>query len=89
MASGHRRARRLAAVGSLLLATGCDPIINVYGSFFPAWVVCLLSGVVGTILLRLVFAATRLEDGFAPLILVYPSLMFLIACITWLALFRI
>jgi hypothetical protein len=88
MTSGRRRVRPLAAAGSLLLATGCDPILNLYGSFFPAWIVCLLTGVVLAVVLRFVFAATGLEEGFAPLLLVYPALAFLIACLTWLVLFR-
>lgn len=88
MTSGPPRSRRLAVAGALLLATGCDPILNLYGSFFPAWIVCLLAGVVLAILLRFVFAATGLEEGFAPLLLVYPALAFLIACLTWLLLFR-
>jgi hypothetical protein len=26
--------------------TGCDPVLDVFGSFFPAWVVCMTVGVV-------------------------------------------
>ena len=88
MVPGHPRVRRFAAIAPLLMATACDPIINVYGSFFPAWVLCLLTGVVGAVLLRFVFAPMGLEEGFAPLILVYPALAFVIACVTWLVLFR-
>jgi hypothetical protein len=89
MVHGLPRARRLAAVGPLVLATACDPIVNIYGSFFPAWVLCLLTGVVFTVALRFVFALTGLEEGFVPLLLVYPALVLLIACVTWLALFRV
>jgi hypothetical protein len=76
-----------ASVAAVLL-TGCDPLINVYGSFFPAWVVCLLIGIGLTAVLRLVFAATGLEEGFVPVLLVYPALAFLITSLTWLVLFR-
>ena len=88
MVHGFPRARPLAAVGPFVLATACDPIVNVYGSFFPAWVLCLLTGVVCAVVLRFVFALTGLEEGFAPLLLVYPALVLLISCVTWLALFR-
>jgi YtcA family len=71
-----------------LFVSGCDPIINFYGSFFPAWVVCLVVGVVLTVLLRLVFAATMLEYHLGPLILIYPSLVLLLTLVTWLLLFR-
>ena len=88
MAHGLPRAGGLAAVAPVVLATACDPIINIYGSFFPAWVLCLLTGVVCAVALRFVFALTGLEDGFAPLLLVYPALVLLISCVTWLALLR-
>jgi len=88
MAHGLPRARRLAAVAPVVLATACDPIVNVYGSFFPAWVLCLLTAVACAVALRFVFVVTGLEEGFVPLLLVYPALVLLIACITWLALFR-
>jgi hypothetical protein len=78
----------LAAGAAAVLLAGCDPIINVYGSFFPAWVACLFIGVGLTAVLRMVFAATGLEDGFAPVLLVYPALAFLITCLTWLVFFR-
>jgi YtcA family len=75
-------------VAAVVLATGCDPMINVYGSFFPAWAFCLLVGVVVAGVLRVVFAATGLEEGFVPVLLVYPALVLLVTCVTWLVLFR-
>jgi hypothetical protein len=76
------------AVAAVVLATGCDPMINVYGSFFPAWAFCLLVGVVVAGVLRVVFAATGLEEGFVPVLLVYPALVLLVTCVTWVVLFR-
>jgi len=71
-----------------LLASGCDPIINIYGSFFPAWVVCLVTGVLFTVLLRLAFAVTQVERYLGPLILIYPSLTLLLTLVTWLIFFK-
>jgi hypothetical protein len=76
------------SLGAALLLSGCDPSINFYGSFFPAWIWCLLLGLAGTLLLRFVFAALRLERNLGPLLLVYPSLVLLLTCIAWLVLFR-
>ncbi|MCK6556018.1 YtcA family lipoprotein [Candidatus Binatia bacterium] len=86
-------ARRVAiahtAAAALLLPVGsCDPVINVYGSFFPAWIVCLLFGIVLTVVARLALAIVGLERHMAPLLLVYPSLTVLFTCLTWLLLFR-
>ena len=72
----------------MLLASGCDPIVNIYGSFFPAWVVCLVAGVFLTVVLRLLFAVTRLEQHLGPLILIYPSLVLLLTLVTWLTFFQ-
>ncbi len=80
--------RGFSALVLALLAAGCDPIVNIYGSFFPAWAICLVAGILFTVLLRLIFAATGLEQHMGPLVLIYPSLAFLLACLTWLVLYR-
>ena len=79
---------RVAAVLGLMLLCGCDPSINFYGSFFPGWTWCLALGLLGTILLRFLLAALRLERNLGPLMLVYPCLLLLLACVAWLLLFR-
>ena len=58
--------RRLEAAGLVFLAGGCDPILNIQGSFFPAWMVCLVVGVALAFVLRYVFAITRLEPHLGP-----------------------
>lgn len=80
--------RRWAALPAAGLLGGCDPTINVYGALFPAWVLCLIAGAVGVLVLRPVFARTGLERNMAPLLIVYPALGILIACLLWLGLFR-
>jgi hypothetical protein len=67
---------------------GCAPVVNVEGSFFPAWLLALLAGVVLTAALRPVFARTGLEPHLGPLLLVYPCLSLLLTFGIWLALFR-
>ena len=57
--------RRSEAIGLVFLAGGCDPILNIQGSFFPAWIVCLVVGVSLAFVLRYVFAATRLAGNHA------------------------
>jgi YtcA family len=75
-------------LGVLVLLNGCDPSINFYGSFFPAWIWCLTLGIAFTILLRFAFAALRLERHLGPLIVVYLCLALLLSCIAWLVLFK-
>ena len=73
---------------ALVLLNGCDPSINFYGSFFPAWIWCLTLGVGFTIALRFLLAALRLERHLGPLIVVYLCLALLLSCIAWLVLFK-
>ena len=71
-----------------LLAGGCAPVLNVEGSFFPAWLLCLLMAVALTAGFRLVFARSRLEPHLGPLLLIYPSLCLLLTFSLWLVFYR-
>jgi hypothetical protein len=74
-----------------MLLTGCrgGPQINVLGSFFPAWMLCMGIGVGGTLLLRQVFVRTKLEPHLHLRQLVYFCLWVLLTLLSWLILFRV
>jgi YtcA family len=71
-----------------LLAAGCDPVVNIAGANFPAWLICAIAGVALAATLRPVFAATRVEPHVGPLIVVYPCLAVLLSCAVWLIFFN-
>jgi hypothetical protein len=73
---------------ALVLCTSCDPLIDVAGAFFPAWILCLLIAIVATALLRLLFARTGIELSLGPLLVVYPCLAIAIAFASWVLMFR-
>jgi YtcA family len=85
--------RRLAspalAIHTLFLA-GCrpGPSVDLLGSFFPAWMLALVIGIVLTLLLRQLFIWTNLDPYLAPRGLVYVSLAVLVTLATWLLVFR-
>jgi hypothetical protein len=79
---------RIAAVVIALLATGCDPVLNVFGSFFPAWVICMVIGITLAIAARSLLAIAGLEPHLGPLLLVYPCLGLLLTMATWLVFFH-
>lgn len=85
--SSRRGALWASLVAGGLLAAGCDPVVNFYGSFFPAWVLSLALGIFLTIIFRWVLAAIRLEPHLGPLLLIYPVLAFLLTGASWLVLF--
>jgi hypothetical protein len=88
------RTCRLAAVClgaiALTLTAGCRgaPSINMVGSFFPAWMLCIGLGVACALVLRQVFVKTGIESHLGPLPLVYFSLWSLVTLGSWLLFFR-
>lgn len=78
----------LAAVAAALCVAGCDPVFDLEGAFFPAWMLCLLAGIVLTALLRPLLARIGLEPHLGPPALIYSCLALLISFAAWLAFFR-
>jgi hypothetical protein len=75
------------ALASLALAA-CDPVINVAGANFPAWLFCAIVGAVFAAAFRPVFAASGLEPHLGPLLLIYPCLALLFGCAIYLIFFN-
>jgi hypothetical protein len=80
-------AGQLLAVAAAGLA-GCDPIFDLEGAFFPAWMLCLLAGIALTAVIRPLLARAGLEPYLGPLALIYSSLALLLSFAAWLAFFR-
>ena len=73
---------------ALVTATACTPILNIEGSFFPAWLLALVVGGLLTGLAWRLLVLAGLEAYLRPPLLVYPSLALLCTLIAWLVLFR-
>jgi|HubBroStandDraft_6_1064221.scaffolds.fasta_scaffold422669_2 hypothetical protein len=82
--------RILAMAAIPLLLTGCNgaPSVDIIGSFFPAWIICLTIAVVLTFGVRFVLVRLQLETEVGPLALFYPSLLTLLTCGIWLGYFQ-
>lgn len=86
-----RRGNRTLKYGSMLpslLLAGCEraPTFDVVGSVFPAWLFCLATSILLTVLARWLFQ--RLSVAVAPQIVIYPSLTAAFAFALWLIFFR-
>ncbi len=77
----------VALVALVICSTGCDPVVDFYGSYFPAWVVCMAAGIFLTVLFRWLFAAIGLERQLGSLVIIYPALAFLLSAGVWLLFF--
>ena len=86
-----RKPSPLSLAGLLLLcaSAGCDPIINIAGANFPAWLFCAIVGGIVAIASRPVFVTLGIEPYLWPLPAVYIAVAVLAACIVYLTLFRI
>jgi hypothetical protein len=82
------RCSALLLASTLLPCVACDPLVDVAGAFFPAWMLCILGGIAATVLVRYVLSRTRLESSLGPLLIVYPSLAATIALALWLGFYR-
>jgi len=83
--------RRLATYGLLLAVMSCAgctraPSFELFGSFFPAWLICLALSLLLTVATRWLLLRARVV--LAVSILTYPSLTALFTFALWLALFR-
>ncbi|MGO9451114.1 MAG: YtcA family lipoprotein [Candidatus Binataceae bacterium] len=81
----------LSLCGLLILSAcaGCDPIINIAGANFPAWLFCAIVGAVAAASIRPIFVAVRIEPYLWPLPAVYTALAVLVACLVYMIFFRI
>ena len=65
------------------------PQINIIGSFFPSWMLCILIGIVAALLGRLLFIRTGIDPYVGPRALIYPCLAIFVALVLWVTLFRV
>jgi hypothetical protein len=79
----------LALVGMLPLA-GCQhaPSIDVLGSFFPAWLLCLILGILLTAGTRFLLSAVHLAEALSPPMVMYPCLAASFTFGLWLLFFH-
>ena len=80
---------RPTAAGILVGVAGCgvSPSVNVLGSFFPAWLISIVVGVVLTVVVQQVLVAIDVAADLRPAAVVYPCLVGLLTLATWLVVF--
>ena len=68
---------------------GCrlSPTFNILGSFFPSWLICLLTGIIVAAIANRLFARFALDKEILWPVVVYPCIALLFACTIWLIFF--
>jgi len=86
----YRRSTAIASTGAGLLLSGCGhaPNIDIIGSFFPVWMLCLLIAIPMAFGVRGLLMRFQLENEVGPLALFYPCVVLLFTSLLWLIFFR-
>src|SRR2546426_4049316 len=88
------RSRSLVIIGLLLLIGALvfvvrpvshrSPTIDILGSYFPAWMVCIISGLTLTLIVHWIVQVCHLKAYLGPPPLLYSSLMIIFTFATWI-----
>ena len=69
---------------SVLLMGGCDPLVNIEGAFFPAWLVSGISGLLAMVITWNVFRRIGVDQHLLVRPLTYITLLVMYTCLVWL-----
>ncbi|ADW68584.1 YtcA family lipoprotein [Granulicella tundricola] len=84
------RHSQAAFTGLCLLLTGCGhaPNIDIIGSFFPVWMLCLAIAIALSFVVRVFLVRLKMESEVGPLALFYPCSVIFFTSLMWLIFFR-
>jgi hypothetical protein len=88
MKTSYVRAAFVCAVSATLTSCAHAPSVEIVGSFFPVWMVCLTAAVILTFFAHKQLVRRKLESQVGPVALFYPSMVVSFSCLLWLLLFR-
>lgn len=66
---------------------GHSPTVDILGSYFPAWIICILLGLALTLITRQVLIGLKVNTHLRPAPLVYISLLVCFTLTLWLLFF--
>ena len=89
MQLSQRTMASVGALGSLNALAGCAraPSFNIVGSFFPAWLICMVAGIGLAVIANSVLRRYKLDHHIVWTIVVYPCLAAFFAFTLWLVFF--
>jgi len=74
-------------VAAVCALSGCSPTWEVGGAYFPAWLICMVAGLVCTLATRFVLIRLGLDPWIRPRALGYPAIGLLFTLLTYLLFF--
>ena len=83
----QRTVFRLFLCVSILFMAGCDPLVNIEGAFFPAWLISGVSGLIAMVLTWSVLRKVGVDQFIWARPFTYICLLIMYTCLTWLVLY--
>jgi hypothetical protein len=65
-----------------------SPTVDILGSYFPAWMVCILSGLTLTFVTHWIIQVQNLKPYVGPAPLIYSCLMIIFTFATWILVYQ-
>jgi uncharacterized protein involved in cysteine biosynthesis len=65
-----------------------SPTVDILGSYFPAWMICIVSGLTLTLIAHWIVQVGRLKPYLGPAPLIYSSLMIIFTFATWILFYK-
>jgi YtcA-like protein len=74
--------------GASRLSSHHSLTVDILGSYFPAWMVCILSGVTLTLIAHWIVQVGNLKPYIGPVPLIYSCLMIIFTFATWILFYQ-
>lgn len=71
-----------------ILAAGYAPVVSIAGAQFPVWLLCLITGLLVSLLLRPLFVSAGIDQWMTPRPIVYSCLALVVAYVCWLLVWK-
>jgi hypothetical protein len=65
-----------------------SPTVDILGSYFPAWMVCILAGLTLTLIAHWIIQVRNLKPYIGPAPLIYSCLMIIFTFATWILFYQ-
>jgi hypothetical protein len=76
-------------LSSLVALPACNtsPMQSIVGSYFPAWMLCAIFGIILTVVIYVIFVKIHINEFIPAKLLIYPGLAISLTFILWLLFF--
>jgi len=86
----HTLRTNLLLLPSILFLAGCAyaPTVDVLGSYFPSWMLCIILGLVSTLIVRFLLIGVGIYPQLRLKPLIFPCMAIFFTLAVWLVFFK-